>query len=99
MAEVNLRVKRKEDKIDIDELPIKKRGNPFLLGEDLDRQVHAYLTHLQSTGLPVNTVITLHVTKGIVKNENSNQLATNGGHIVLTKYWAKGLLTRMGFVK
>ena len=90
MAEVNLRVRRKENKIDIDELPTKKRGRPFLLGEDLDRQVQAYLTHLRSTGLLVNTAITLGVAEGIVKNENNNLLATNGGHIVLTKYWAKG---------
>ena len=99
MAEVNSRVKRKEDKIDIDELPTKKRGCPYLLGKDFDRQVQTYLTHLRSTGLPVNTAITLGVAEGIVKNEDSNQLATNGGHIVLTKSWAKGLLTRMCFVK
>ena len=58
-AKLNLRVKRKEDKIDIEELPTKKRGCPFLLGEDLDRQVQAYLTYLRSTGSPVNTAITL----------------------------------------
>ena len=48
------------------------------------------------------TAITLGVAEGIVKNEDSNLLATNGGHIiiiVLTKHWAKGLLTRMGFIK
>ena len=32
-------------------------------------------------------------------NEDSNLLARNGGHIVLTKHWAKHLLGRMGFVK
>ena len=85
-------MKRKDHKIDVDELPTKKRGRPFLLGEDLDRQVRAYLTHLQ-------TAITLGVAEGIVKNEDSNLLATNSGHIVLTKHWAKWLLTRMGFVK
>ena len=40
--------------------------------------------------------------EGIVKNGDSNLLTTNGSngsHIVLTKYLAKGLLTRMGFVK
>ena len=98
-AEVNARVKRKDDKIDIEELPTKKRGRPFLLGEELDKQVQTYLTHLRSTGSPVNTAITLGVAEGIVKNEVFNLLATNGGHIVLTKHWAKGLLARMGFVK
>ena len=73
MAEVNFQVKRKEDKIDIDELPTKKRSRPYLLGEDLDRQVQAYLTYLRCTGSPVNTAITLSVAEGIVKNEDSNQ--------------------------
>ena len=98
-AELNTRVKRKDDKIEVDELPAKKRGRPFLLGEDLDRQVRTYLTDLRANGSPVNTAITLGVAEGIIKNEDSNLLATNGGHIVLTKHWAKGLLTRMGFVK
>ena len=61
--------------------------------------MQVYLTYLRNTSSPVNTAITLGVTKGIVKNEDNNLLATNGGHIVLTKYWAKGLFTRMGFVK
>ena len=98
-VELSIQVKRKDDKIEVDELPAKKRGRPFLLGEDLDRQVRTYLTDLQSNGSPVNMAIVLGVAEGIVKNEDSNLLATNGGHIVLTKHWAKGLLTRMGFVK
>ena len=92
-AELNTRVKRKDNKIEVDELPAKKRGCPFLLGEDLDRQVRTYIT---SNGSPVNMAIALGVVEGIVKNEDSNLLATNSGHIVLTKHWAKGLLTRMG---
>ena len=47
----------------------------------------------------VNTAITLGVAEGIVKNADSNLLVMNGGHIVLTKSWAKSLLSRMGFVK
>ena len=43
--------------------------------------------------------ITLGVTKGIVKNEDNSLLGTNGSNIVLTKYWAKRLLIRIGFVK
>ena len=69
-----------------------------MLGEDLDRQVRTYITDLRSNGSPVNMAIALGVAEGIVKNKDSNLLATNGGHIVLTKHWAKGLLTRMGFV-
>ena len=37
--------------------------------------------------------------EGIIKNHDSNLLASNGGHIVLTKAWGKSILHRMGFVK
>ena len=46
-AELSIQVKRNDDKIEADELPAKKRGRSFLLGEDLDRQVRTYLTDLQ----------------------------------------------------
>ncbi len=39
------------------------------------------------------------VAEGIVKNHDSNMLVCNGGHISLTKNWAKSLLQRMGYVK
>ena len=79
-------MKRKEDKIDIYELPTKKRGRPFLLGEDLDSQVQAYLTHLQSTGLPVNTAITLGVAEGIVKKQSiSHQWWPHSANQILGK--------------
>ena len=56
-------------------------------------QVRAYL------GAVVNTFIAIGCAEGIVMNEGSNLLARNGGHVVLTKRWAKHLLGRMGFVK
>ena len=34
-----------------------------------------------------------------IKNFDSNLLLENGGHISLTKAWAKYLLHRLGFVK
>jgi len=36
---------------------------------------------------------------GIICRKGSNQLAKNRGHIALTRYWARSLLGRMGFVK
>ena len=84
---------------DITELPEKKRGRPYLLGEELDKQVRTYLISLRENGAVVNTAIALACAEGIVKSKDSNLLASNGGHIVLTKYWGKGLLTRMGLVK
>ena len=85
--------------MEIKELPSKKRGRPFLLGAELDEQVKQYLAHVRGAGGIVNTAIILGVAEGIVKNVDSNLLAINGGHIVLTKSWAKSLLSRMGFVK
>ena len=62
-------------------------------------QVRAYLTSLRDHGAVVNTAIAISCAEGIVKNKDSNLLASNGGHIVLSKYWGKNLLKRMGFVK
>ena len=37
--------------------------------------------------------------EGIVKNYDSNLLSANGGHITITKHWAKSLMSKIGFVK
>ena len=70
-------------------LPEKKRGRPYLLGEELDQQVRAYVTSLRANGAAVNTAIVMSRAKGSVKNHDSNLLASNGGHIFLTKAWEK----------
>lgn len=36
---------------DIDELTMKKRGHPFLLGEELDRQLQEYIKGLRESKL------------------------------------------------
>ena len=99
---LELKKKRKAgivDAINIDVLPGKKRGRPLLLGEELDRQVQAYLTSFRESGAVVNTAIAMGCAEGIVMSIDSNLLASNGGHISLTKDWGKNLLHRMGFVK
>ena len=37
--------------------------------------------------------------EGVVMHHDSNLLAINGGHITISKDWAKSLLCRMGYVK
>ena len=37
--------------------PEKKRGRPFLLGNELDKQIRDYLTSLSTHGAVVNTAI------------------------------------------
>lgn len=83
----------------IQELPSKRRGRPFLLGEELDKQVQSYLIALRKSAGVVNTAIVLACAEGIVKSHDSNMLTANGGHLVLTKNWGKSILRRMGFVK
>ena len=80
-------------------LPQKKKGRPLLLGEELDKQVQAYLTSFRESGAVVNTAIAMACAEGIVRSTDSNMLTVNGGHILITKNWAKSLLHRMGFVK
>ena len=49
-------------------------------------------------GVVINSDVVIAVGTGIVMND-ANLLLANGGHIELTKHWAKYLLSRMGFVK
>ena len=69
-----------------------KRGRPLLLGSELDQQVQAYVNTLRLNGGVVNTAIVIATGEGIVKDHDSNLLCENGGHITLTKDWAKYLL-------
>ncbi len=85
--------------VNVTKLPEKRRGRPLLLGEELDRQVQAYITALRSNGAVVNTAIVKACAEGIVRSKDSNLLFSKGGHIALTKDWAKSILHRMGLVK
>ena len=76
-----------------------KRGRPLLLGDELDRRVQAYILDLRSNGAVINSTIVIAVAQGIVSHYDSNMLEQNGGHITLSKTWAKYLLHRMGFTK
>lgn len=88
-----------DEDLEVKEIPEKKNGRPYLLGKELEMQVRAYLQALRDNGAVVNTAIAVACAEGITKNYDSNLLASNGGHITLTKHWGKHLLNRMGFVK
>ena len=66
-----------------------KIGRPLLLGDELDRQVQSYILELRNNGGVINSAITIAVAQGIVTNFDSNLLVQNGGHVDLTKSWAK----------
>lgn len=99
LRELAAKVKAGEEDLSIERFPAREKGRPLLLGQDLDRQVRTYLTSLRDVGGVVNTSIAIAAATGIIRRHNSNLLAVNGGHIVLTKYWAQYLMQRMGFVK
>lgn len=97
-----LKVKARDlgnDTITVDELPMKKRGRPFLLGEKLNQQVKQYMTTLRENGAVINTSIVVACAVGVVKSEDHNLLASNGGYISLTKNWGKGFFETNGFRK
>ena len=77
----------------------KKRERPLLLREEMDRQVEVFLKQLCENGSVVNTAIVMATAEGIVQNHDSSLLASNSGPILITKNWAKSLMTRMNFVK
>ena len=93
------RKKKAGEDVSVKVLENKKRGRPLLLGCELDKQVQAYLTALRENGAVINTAIVMACAEGVVKNHDSNLLESNGGHICLTKYWARYLMERMGYVK
>ena len=84
LAELKMRISRKEPDLDIKAIPEKKMGCSLLLGIDLDKEVQAYLRTIRKAGCPVNTAVTLGAATGLVGRKDSNLLAANGGPIVLT---------------
>ena len=98
-AELSKRRKDGNDESVLKELPAKRIGRPYLLGDELEMQVRAYLKSLREHGAVVNSAIAIGCAEGIIRNSNSSLLAQNGGHITLTKTWGKNLLRSMGYVK
>ena len=91
--------KRKAGDLEDVVLPVKKRGRPLMIGEDLDKQVQAYITELRKAHATVNTAIVISAGEGIVKAFDASLLSCNGGTIELTNDWAKSLMNRMGLSK
>jgi len=65
----------------------------------LDGWVQSYIKDMYCYGIAINTVVVMASAEGIVIHHDSNLLASNGGHITISKDWAKSLLHRMGYVK
>ena len=75
------------------------QGRPVLLGVEVDMAVQQYVQALRTTGGVVNTTIVMAAAMGFVSARDPTKLTLHGGHINITKTWAKSLLGRMGYVK
>ena len=98
LQELQSRRREGKDRV-VRELPKRKTGRPLMMGEDLDRQVQAYLRDLGKAGGGVNKELAIASARGIIRKKDSRLLAENGGPVALTKDWAHYLLVRMGYVK
>ena len=87
------------DDLGVTELNPSKRGRKTLLGEKLDSKVQFYIKSARDSCGVVNSAIVRAAAKGIVLSHERSLLFENGGHIELTKSWAKFLLKRMNMVK
>ena len=91
--------KRNHDKVtEVEELPPKKCGHPLLSGVQLDDRVKLYAKEMRKKGVIINTRVVMAAAEGIVTHHDANLIA-DGGPIIITKHWARSLLTRMHFVK
>ena len=98
-TELRKRGQEGSDSMTIKALPSKKKGRPLLLGDELDRQVQAYIGKVREGGCVVNSAIVIAAARGLVSKHDGRLLDTNGGPISLKKNWANKLLNRMGMVK
>ena len=91
--------KRPGSPISVVELPVKRRGRPFPLGEEMEREVKSFIKSSRELGTAISTAVVMATARGVVISHDSNLLAENGGYIDITKDWAKRLLQRMNMVK
>ena len=83
----------------IKKLPTKVQGRPLFLDEKLDQAVQEYIINSRKVGGSVNSIIVLAAANGTIVAKDRNLLMKHGGHLVLTKAWAKSLLGQIGYVK
>ena len=88
-----------EDEGEISSLPLRKRGRPPLLGEELDMKVELYLRKVRQSRGAVSARILMAAARGILLKCDRTKLAEFGGHVELKRNWANSLLTQMKFVQ
>ncbi len=98
MSELTQKRKAQEE-LTITELSYAKRGRHHLVGDRFDDMIKDYVVKLRQCEGVVNTAIVIAGARGIILKLDKTRLAEHGGHLNLTRSWAKSLLSRMGFVK
>lgn len=83
----------------ITELITKEKGRPLMLDVKMDKALEEYISSLRVVGGVINTTIVMGAAKGIISARDVSKLVSHGGHIDISKSWAKSLLHRMGYVK
>ena len=63
--------------MDIKALESMRRGQPLLVGNELDKRLQEYIKSLRECGAVVNTHIVMAAAEGIVKSHDSNLLLSN----------------------
>ena len=56
---------------ELQQLPIRKRGRPPLIGKEIDRQVQVYLNEITELGGVVNTAIAIAVGNGVIMEDQN----------------------------
>ena len=79
-------------------LPKSPRGNPLLLG-DHDADVQQWIRRVRLSGGVINNRIVMAGAEAIMTKLAKHKLEKYGGHVTITKLFAKSLLKRMDFVK
>ena len=81
-------------------LPPNKRGQPFLLGEQIDKQLQLYLKKARDQGGVITALVAVAAACGILMSNkfDHDKFVGFGGHINLSRQWAYHLLGRMNYV-
>ena len=82
--------------VEVNALPVAKRGRRVLLGVELDEAVqsYVYIKQLHKKGGGIASRIVIAGAQGIISVHDQTLLAENGGSLLLTKDWALSLLRR-----
>ena len=65
----------------------------------MDTEIQRYVQRLRDNGTSVSTALVQAAAEGYLLARDRTVLVEYGGHVSLTKDWARSLLIRMGYVK